>query len=157
MDIRVEPEDTHPSGLRPVAHQPVLCSNKNVKHRTDAFKELHGSRTDPIVVPAVRNGKYIAWEYDHMNRKMSAPFKKCLQELLHEEATGKDFDRLVLRDISGNHHVFYFDVTDRMAEEQERMKKAYADYEAGKTVDPRDREAIEAAIKVKKEAEKRTK
>jgi hypothetical protein len=155
MDVVLELEDTHPSGLRPIARQPILCPNKNVKHRTDSLKEMHGSREQPIVVPEARNGKYVAWEYEHMGRMMPSPYKKCLQELLHEEATGRDFDRLVVRDIRGNHHVFYFDVTARLAEEGVRMKKACEDYEAGRPVNAHDREAIEAAIRVTKEAEKR--
>ncbi len=155
MDIILDPEDTHPSGLRPIANQPVMCPNKNVKHRTDSLKELHGSPKDPIVVPEVRNEKYVAWEYEYLNRAMPTPYKKCLQELLHEEASNRNFDRLVVRDIGGNHHVFYFDITARLAERGERMKKACEDYEAGRPVDPRDREAIEAAIRIKKEAEGR--
>ena len=36
MDIIVELEDSHPSGLRPISSQPVMCPNKNLKHRTDS-------------------------------------------------------------------------------------------------------------------------
>lgn len=155
MDIIVEPEDTHPSGLRPTMAQPVMCPNTNVKHKTDSFKELHSTRENPIVVPEARNGKYVAWEYDKMMRMMPGPYHKCLQELLEEEATGRKFDRIVLRDMRGNHHVFYFDVTARLAEVGERMKKAYEDYQAGKPIaDPQDREAIEAAIKLERDFKK---
>ncbi len=155
MDVVVEPEDTHPSGLKPVARQPVCCPKKDVLHRTDDLKELHGTPSNPIVVPAARNGKYVQWEYSHIARKMPTPYNKCLQELLEEEATGRSFDRLVVRDIGGRHHVFYFDITERLAEETARMVKAAADYQAGRPIDPKDRESIEMAIKLKREAQGR--
>lgn len=151
MDIIVDPQDSHPSGLKPIASHLVTCPNKNVMHKTDSLKELHGSREKPIMVPEQRNGKYVQWEYDYMNRAMPTPYKKCLQELLNEEATDRNFDRLVVRDISGNHHVFYFDITARLAEEDEHMKKALEDYQAGRPVNAHDREAIEAAIRIQKE------
>lgn len=157
MDVIVDLEDSHPSGLRPISNQPVMCPNKNVKHRTDSFKELHGSPKEPIMVAEMREEKYVAWEYEHLNRAMRTPYKKCLQELLREEATGRHFDRLVVRDIGGNHHVFYFEITAQYVNRGERMKKACEDYQAGRPVDPRDRECIEAAIKLKKDAERHTK
>lgn len=155
MDVVFDPEDTHPSGLTPLVHQPVTCSNKNVNHRTDAFKELHGSPEKPTLVPDARNGKYVAWEYEYMARTMPTPYNKCLQELLLQEATGRRFDRIVVRDIGGNHHVFYFDVTARIDEAGTRLKTAFEDYQAGRPVDPLDREAIETAIKIQKEAKRR--
>lgn len=155
MDVVVEPEDTHPSGLKPVARHPVCCPNKDVMHRTDDLKELHGTPLDPIVVPEVRGGKYVQWEYSQIVKKMPTPYNKCLHELLQEESTDRSFDRIVVRDIRGKHHVFYFDVTARLAEETERMKKATEDYEAGKPIDQNDRTAIEMAIRIKKEAQRR--
>ena len=107
------------------------------------------------MVTEMRDTKYVAWEYEYLNRTMPTPYKKCLQELLREESTGRHFDRLVVRDIGGNHHVFYFEITAQIAARGERMKRAFEDYEAGRSVDPKDREAIEAAIKLKRNAEKR--
>ncbi len=155
MDVVVEPEDTHPSGLKPVARHPVCCPKKDVMHRTDDLKELHGTPSNPIVVPEESGAKYVQWEYKQILRKMPTPYHKCLQELLIEESTDRSFDRIVVRDIRGKHHVFYFDVTARLAEQTARMVKASEDYEAGRPIDPKDRDAIETAIRVQKEAKRR--
>lgn len=155
MNVRHEEADAHPSDLTPVASNPVFCPNKNVHHRTDAMKELHGSRERPIEVPQAPNGRYVEWEYAEILRRMPVPYTKCVQELLRDETAGKDLDRIVVRDVGSNHHVFWFDVTERLKEKSREMARAFEDYRAGKPVSREYRAAIEGAMKLRKEAEDR--
>ena len=59
-------------------------------------------------------------------------------------------DRLVVRDMRGNHHVFYFDVSGPMNADLEVMEQAYKDYQAGKPIDPKRKALIEKAIEAQK-------
>lgn len=155
MEIQIDPTDSHPSGLKPIGSNPVFCPKKNVDHRTDTLKELHGTPEKPILVEETHPRKYINWEYEYILRKMPSPYIKCLQELLEAENPHRDLDRIVVRDIGGNHHVFYFDMTAGFKAEGVRIAKAVEDYEAGRPVDASDRKAILNAIRVKKDATKR--
>lgn len=154
-EIKIDPRDDHPSGLKPIASHPFFCSNKNVNHQTDALKELHGTPEKPIDIEDKRPRKYVNWEYEYILRKMSGPYQKCGQELLEDPKTGRSLDRIVVRDTGSNHHVFWFDVTEPMAEQGKTMEKAFADFKAGKPVAPEDRKAIEGAIKLQEEARRR--
>ncbi len=85
--------------------------------------EMHGSIDKPLEVPELEQGKYVNWEYSHINR--TGLFHYCLQQLLREKEGTREFDRMVVRDYSGRHHVFYFDITKAMKIRGKEMKKAY--------------------------------
>ena len=115
---------------------------------------MHGSIDKPIEVPELEQGKYVKWEYSYINR--AGLFHYCLQQLLREKEGTREFDRMLVRDYSGRHHVFYFDITKAMKIRGEEMKKAYEDYQAGRPIDPKDRAAIEGALKLKRDATRRS-
>ncbi len=135
------------------AAKPKGCAKPAFDHSKDGEMEMHGSIDKPIEVPDLHQGKYVNWEYSYINR--TGLFHYCLQQLLREKAGDREFDRMVVRDYSGMHHVFYFDITKAMKTGGKEMEKAYEDYQAGRPIDLRDRKAIEAAIKLKKDATRR--
>lgn len=129
------------------------CPNKNVRHETDDLKELHGTLDKPIVVEEIRDKKYVQWEYAFINRAMPGPYHICLQSL-HKDGQ-RQFDRVVVRDYSGNHHVFLFDITAAMAERDKEMKKAFGDLQAGRPVSPDLEKFIKKAIELKRTGQRR--
>jgi hypothetical protein len=134
-----------------VCSLPFSCTNKNVKHETDDLKELHGSLEHPIPVEETRINRYVAWEYKHIGRVLP-PYHRCFQQLfedrIHEPRIS--IDRVVVRDIKGNHHVFYFDVSAPMNADLVIRKKAFEDFQAGKPIDPKMKAEFEKAMEIQR-------
>lgn len=84
---------------------------------------MHGSFESPILVEDERDGKYIQWEYDYIDREL-AHFRRVSQDLLAD--AGKKFvDRIVVRRANGETHAFFFDVTVPYLAGIVTMKTAY--------------------------------
>ena len=132
---------------------PEYCPHADFDHSKDSEMTGHGSAMKPIRVVETRPKKYVTWEYDYIFRRIM--YHKCFQQLLHDTDRSRDLDRIVVRDYTGNHYVFYFDVTEQMAAQNERMKKVHADYLAGKSIDPKDLAAIKGAKKLHEEYRKK--
>jgi len=134
-----------------VVSAPFGCTNNNIRHETDELKELHGSLEKPIPVPEMREHRYVAWEYEEIGRQV-VPFNKCFQQLFEDKEVSprKVVDRVVVRDIGGQHHVFYFDVSIQSNAELVKYEQAFKDYEAGKPIDPQRKIYIEKAIAAQK-------
>lgn len=134
-----------------VVSSPFGCPNKNVRHETDDLKKIHGSLEKPIPVPEMREDKYVAWEYEEIGRQV-VPFNKCFQQLFEDTTVcpRKAVDRVVVRDIGGGHHVFYFDISIQSNAARAQFEQAVKDYESGKPVDPKLKMWIEKAIEIKK-------
>jgi hypothetical protein len=134
-----------------VVSAPFGCSSHGVPHEDDEGKELHGSMDKPIPVDDTRAGHYVKWEYEHMGRVLP-PFNRCYQQLFEdrEKSPRVSVDRLVVRDISGKHHVFYFDVSIPINTDLQEMEKAWKDYQAGKPIDPKRRAMFEKALDMQK-------
>lgn len=132
-----------------VCSAPFGCPNKNITHDTDALKELHGSPEAPIAVPNIE--KYVAWEYSQID-KIVGLYHRCLQQLFKDYNRVPKFsmDRLVVRDIKGNHHVFYFDISAPINADTIIMEQAWKDYQAGKPIDPKRKALLEKAISFQK-------
>lgn len=142
----------HP-GLKFVAAQPKECPQAEFDHSLDREMEMHGSHVEPILVEEQRVKKYVQWEYEYILLRIL--YHKCFQQLLLDEDRKRELDRIVVRDYGGKHHVFYFDITVQKGERNKEMKQAYADYQAGKPVDPADLAAIKQAEKLQGEARKK--
>jgi hypothetical protein len=134
-----------------VVSAPFGCPNKNIRHETDDLKDLHGSLDKPIPVPEMREDKYVAWEYEEIGRQV-VPFNKCFQQLFEDKNVSprKAVDRVVVRDIGGRHHVFYFDISIQSNAARVQFAQAVKDYEAGKPIDPQRKVYIEKAIAAQK-------
>jgi len=130
-----------------VCTAPFGCTNRNVRHETDDLKELHGSPEKPIPVEERDVNKFVKWEWEHIGRSV-VPFNRC-QQSLHEE-NDRWFDRIVVRDSGGKHHVFWFEITDQYKERSQAMKQAFEDYKAGKAIPEEARKAILKAEKAQK-------
>lgn len=130
---------------------PFGCPNKNIRHDTDDLKELHGSMEKAIPVEETRNRKYVPWEYNEISR-IAGLYHRCQQQLFEDRTkTPKiSVDRIVVRDVKGNHHVFYFDISKPINEDEVLMKKAYEDMQAGKPIDPERKALLEKAIEMQK-------
>ena len=134
-----------------VCSLPFACTNKNILHDTDALKELHGSPEKPIPLGEKRIRKYVAWEYEEIGRVVGI-YHRCFQQLFEDKTRTPKFsmDRLVVRDIKGNHHVFYFDISEPINEDGIQAKKDWEDYQAGKPIDPRRKAHFEKAIEMQR-------
>lgn len=132
-----------------VCTAPFGCPNKNISHDTDALKELHGSLENPI--PVADTPKYVAWEYSQID-KIAGLYHRCQQQLFKDRSKTPEIsvDRIVVRDIKGNHHVFYFDVSKPTNADLIIMEQAWKDYQAGKPIDPKRRALLEKAIVMQK-------
>lgn len=133
-----------------VCSAPFGCTNKNIRHETDDLKELHGSMEKPIPVGEVGE-KYVAWEYAFIDKALP-PYHKCFQQLFEDKEASprKCVDRVVVRDVAGRHHVFYFDISVPMNARSVKYEQAWKDYEAGKPIDPRIKADFEKAIAAQK-------
>lgn len=134
-----------------VCTAPFGCPNKNISHDTDALKELHGSMEKPIPVEETRNRKYVPWEYNEISR-IAGLYHRCQQQLFEDRTkTPKvSVDRIVVRDIKGNHHVFYFDISKPINDDLVIMEQAWKDYQAGKPIDPERKKWLDKAMAFQK-------
>lgn len=134
-----------------VVTSPFGCSYKDIPHGTDEKKELHGTLEAPIPVKETRVRKYVAWEYEEIGRVMGL-YHRCQQQLFEdrEKKPRVSVDRIVVRDLQGKHHVFYFDISVPINEDLVEMEKAWADHQAGKPIDPRRRALLDKAIDMQK-------
>lgn len=134
-----------------VCTAPFGCPNKNISHDTDDLKELHGSLEHPVPVGDVRDGKYVPWEYQEISR-IAGLYHRCQQQLFEDGTkTPKiSVDRIVVRDIKGNHHVFYFDISKPINDDLVIMEQAWKDYQAGKSIDPKRKALLEKALEMQK-------
>jgi hypothetical protein len=137
--------------LELVCSAPFGCPNKNVQHETDDLKEMHGTKEKPLPVAETRIKKYVAWEYDEIGRILGI-YHRCYQQLFQdgEKTPRVSMDRLVVRDIKGNHHVFYFDISGPINEDLVIREKAWKDYQEGKPIDPKLKADFEKAIEIQK-------
>lgn len=132
-----------------VVTSPFGCSRPGVRHSDDGGMELHGSLAAPIPVP--ESPRYVAWEYEEIGRALP-PYTACMQQLYEDRAANprKVVDRIVVRDISGRHHVFYFDVSASRNAEREKLERAWKDREAGRPIDPEIEKEFQRAIRLQK-------
>ena len=121
--------------MKLIASQPCFCPKKDVDHNSDAEMEQHGTPESPIEVEEKRDKKYIQWEYEYILRKMPTPYNKCQQQL-YDGADDRHLDRIVVRDVGGKHHVFWFDVTEQLDLSIKKLDKVYQDMKAKKPVRP---------------------
>lgn len=130
------------------------CPWDETHHCTNKDMETHGSVEKPIKVDEKHLDKYVAWEYRHISHKLTVP-RFCLQQLYgHED--GRRIDRLVARTPTGEHHAYYFDITEQMDAQDEIYEKAWKD--AGEDVNKLPKEiqhVFKTAVRLKEEAQKR--
>ena len=148
-----------PQGLSmsPHKHLSVVASNAREcrydhHHGSNEKSTLYGSPEEPIVIEDTRQDKnqYVKWEYGYIDKKVL--HHRCGQQLLWDKKTDQKFDRVIVRDYTGNHHVFIFEITEMVNFRDNRFKKLLEDFEAGKPIPAADREVIEMAIKLKNKA-----
>lgn len=134
-----------------VCTAPFGCPNKNISHDTDALKELHGTLEQPVPVGDVRDGKYVPWEYQEISR-IAGLYHRCQQQLFEDRTKTPriSVDRIVVRDVKGNHHVFYFDVSKPINDDLVIMEQAWKDYQAGKPIDPKRKVLLEKALEMQR-------
>ncbi len=134
-----------------VVTAPFGCRCKEVDHDSDLGMELHGSLENPVPVGDVRENRYVKWEYEAMDRLLP-PYNRCLQQLFEDKDASprRAVDRLVVRDISGKHHAFYFDISVPLNARHERYEQAWKDREAGLPIDPRIEADFQKAIAAQK-------
>jgi hypothetical protein len=137
--------------LELVCSAPFGCPNKNVQHETDDLKEMHGTKEKPLPLGETRIKKYVAWEYEEIGRILGI-YHRCFQQLFQDtkQSPRVSMDRIAVRDIKGNHHVFYFDISGPINEDLVIREKAWKDYQEGKTIDPRLKADFEKALEIQK-------
>lgn len=137
--------------LKLVCSTPFGCPNKNVRHETDDLKELHGSIDKPLPLGDSSPKGYIRWMYAEIDRRVMLA-KRCYKDLFGDiggtkagdgMVSTRRIDRIVVRDVKGNHHVFYFDVSAPMEEDGKKLEAAYKDMQAGKEIDPETKRLFE--------------
>ena len=138
--------------MKLIVTAPFECRHlSNEDHMLDGEMELHSIPDTAIKVPEDEGDRYVTWEYAEIGRRMNSPFKRCQQQLIQDDEQKPVFsmDRIVVRDIHAQHHVFYFDVTVPIQKERERYDKAWEDHLMGKQVDPQIAVDFEKAADVK--------
>lgn len=135
--------------LKLICSTPFGCPNKNVRHETDDLKELHGSLEKPLALGDASTKGYIRWMYAEIDRKVMLA-KRCYKDLFGDLKDARRIDRIVVRDVKGNHHVFYFDVSAPMNEDGKRLEQAYKDMQEGKAIDPETRRLFEEVEDMKR-------
>lgn len=136
--------------LKLIVTAPFQCPfHSNEEHMHDDDFEVHSYPDSAIKAPG--HNKYVAWEYEHIGKALPLPFKRCQQQLIQDDEQKPIFslDRLVVRDIKGEHHVFYFDVTEPLAKERGIYQQAWEDHLNGKKIDPGIAKDFERAAEVK--------
>lgn len=128
------------------------CPNKAIDHHLDADMAPHGSKAHPIQIAEPQHSKQIQWEYSYIAGKLPV-HHVCGQELLQVDL--KMLDRIVARTASGQHHAFYFDVTQKILTEGSELQKAYEKMKKDPNLDPEMKKLIEA--EEKREAERKKK
>lgn len=109
------------------------CPNKLIDHQVDADMATHGSKVLPLPIAERRHSQQIQWEYGYIAGKLGR-HDVCGQELLKTET--KMLDRVVARTSKGQHHAFYFDVTQKILAEGAELQKAYEDMKKDPNLDP---------------------
>jgi len=135
-----------------IVSHPNYCPNKNIRHETDDLKTMHSTKEAPIKVEEERGDRFVRWEYEYIE-KILGLYHRCHQDYLEEN--GHKMDRLVARDYTGNHHVFYFDITAQIDADDAILKKAYEDMQAGKSIDPKLKALFEKSQEIQKKNQKR--
>ncbi len=104
--------------------------------------ERHGSPQAPIKIDEKRPERAVRWEYEQIDRALMLP-KRCLQSLVMED--GRSMDRIVVRDAGFKHHVFYFDVTEKLAVETKQIGDVIENMKRNRDkLSPEDREMLKA-------------
>lgn len=117
-------------------------------HHKDDGMERHGSPQAPIKIEERHPDRAVRWEYEQIDRVLMLP-KRCLQSLVMED--GRSMDRIVVRDAGFKHHVFYFDVTDKLAAETNQIKDVIENLKKNRDkLSPEDRELLAAIEKDEK-------
>jgi hypothetical protein len=137
--------------LKLIVTKPFQCGFLSAtEHMPDGDMEVHSYPDSAIKIPEDREKGYIAWEYEEIGRRLPTPFKRCQQQLIQDEEQKPVFslDRIVVRDIKGEHHVFYFDISAPIIKERELYTKAWEDHLQGKPIDPQIKADFEQAADV---------
>jgi hypothetical protein len=138
--------------LKLIVTAPFQCGFfSTTEHFPDDDFEVHSYPDTAIKIPEDRDSNYIAWEYEEIGRQIPTPFKRCQQQLIQDDEQKPVFslDRVVVRDIKGQHHVFYFDATIPIMREREAYDKAWEDHLHGKKIDPQIAADFEKSADVK--------
>jgi len=98
------------------------CGDMGLDHSKDLRMASHGTPADTIRVKETKvdSGQYVDWEYNYIMWELGH-YVPCLQTVL--KVLDKVIDRAVVRTPSGNHHVFYFDISSQFAKQMEEMRK----------------------------------
>lgn len=103
--------------MKPVAGTGNSCPEP-VDHHKDEGMERHGSPEAPMKIEERRPERAVRWEYEQIDRALTLP-KRCMQSLVMSNS--RSLDRIVVRDAGFKHHVFYFDVTDKLQAETKQI------------------------------------